>query len=97
MKETAKSQATFVVVAAIARSLLNLMMDKKWEGIEKLPAGGSSPLIPASSPVTASMMASVAAVSVALSRGRSANALRSTGSPTTTWDVLRGNRWNRFA
>jgi 1-acyl-sn-glycerol-3-phosphate acyltransferase len=40
VKETAKSQATFVVIAAIARSLLNVMMDKKWEGTEKLPAGG---------------------------------------------------------
>ena len=40
MKETAKSRATLAVVAAIVRSLLNLMMDKKWEGIENLPAGG---------------------------------------------------------
>ncbi len=40
MKETAKSQATFVVVAAIVRTLLNGMMNKKWEGLENLPAGG---------------------------------------------------------
>jgi 1-acyl-sn-glycerol-3-phosphate acyltransferase len=40
VKETAKSQATFVVIAAIVRTLLNLMMNKKWEGVEKLPAGG---------------------------------------------------------
>ena len=30
----------FVIIAGIARPLLNLMMNKKWEGIEKLPAGG---------------------------------------------------------
>ncbi|WP_285247631.1 lysophospholipid acyltransferase family protein [Pseudarthrobacter sp. efr-133-R2A-89] len=40
MKETAKSRATFVFIAGIARPLLNLMMAKKWEGTEKLPAGG---------------------------------------------------------
>lgn len=40
MKETAKSQATFVVVAAIVRTVLNAMMNKKWEGLENLPAGG---------------------------------------------------------
>lgn len=40
MKETAKSQATFVVVAGIVRPVMNLLMNKKWEGIEKLPAGG---------------------------------------------------------
>ncbi|MCE3244207.1 MAG: phospholipid/glycerol acyltransferase [Arthrobacter sp.] len=40
MKESAKSHITFVMIAAIARPLLNLMMNKKWEGTEKLPAGG---------------------------------------------------------
>jgi 1-acyl-sn-glycerol-3-phosphate acyltransferase len=40
VKETAKSHITFVMIAAIARPLLNLMMNKKWEGTEKLPAGG---------------------------------------------------------
>ena len=40
MKETAKSRATFVFIAGIARPLLNLMMSKTWEGTEKLPAGG---------------------------------------------------------
>lgn len=40
MKESAKSRATFVILAGIARPLLNLMMAKKWEGTEKLPAGG---------------------------------------------------------
>lgn len=40
MKETAKSQATLFVVAAIVRPLLNAMMNKKWEGLENLPAGG---------------------------------------------------------
>ena len=40
MKETAKSKATFVVVAGIVRPVMNLLMNKKWEGIEKLPAGG---------------------------------------------------------
>ncbi|WP_285243969.1 lysophospholipid acyltransferase family protein [Pseudarthrobacter sp. fls2-241-R2A-127] len=40
MKESAKSRATFVFIAGIARPLLNLMMAKKWEGTEKLPAGG---------------------------------------------------------
>lgn len=40
MKETAKSHITFVIIAGIARPLLNLMMSKKWEGLEKLPPGG---------------------------------------------------------
>jgi 1-acyl-sn-glycerol-3-phosphate acyltransferase len=40
VKESAKSHITFVMIAAIARPLLNLMMNKKWEGTEKLPAGG---------------------------------------------------------
>ncbi len=40
MKETAKSQGTFFVVAAIVRPVLNAMMNKKWEGLENLPAGG---------------------------------------------------------
>ena len=40
MKESAKSKATFVFIASIARPLLNLMMSKTWEGTEKLPAGG---------------------------------------------------------
>ncbi|MGK3649202.1 lysophospholipid acyltransferase family protein [Pseudarthrobacter enclensis] len=40
MKESAKSRATFVFIAGIARPLLNLMMAKKWEGLDKLPAGG---------------------------------------------------------
>jgi 1-acyl-sn-glycerol-3-phosphate acyltransferase len=40
VKESAKSRATFVFIAGIARPLLNLMMSKTWEGTEKLPAGG---------------------------------------------------------
>ncbi|WP_426996132.1 lysophospholipid acyltransferase family protein [Pseudarthrobacter sp. N5] len=40
MKESARSRITFVIIAAIARSSLNLMMNRKWEGTEKLPAGG---------------------------------------------------------
>lgn len=40
MKESAKSKATFVFIAGVARPLLNLMMSKTWEGTEKLPAGG---------------------------------------------------------
>jgi 1-acyl-sn-glycerol-3-phosphate acyltransferase len=40
VKESAKSQATLFVVAAIVRPLLNAMMNKKWEGLENLPAGG---------------------------------------------------------
>ncbi len=40
MKESAKSHATFVTVAAIIRPVMNLLMSKKWEGLEKLPAGG---------------------------------------------------------
>jgi 1-acyl-sn-glycerol-3-phosphate acyltransferase len=40
VKESAKSRATFVFIAGIARPLLNLMMAKKWEGTDKLPAGG---------------------------------------------------------
>ena len=40
MKETAKSQTTFVIVAGIVRPIMNILMRKKWEGLEKLPAGG---------------------------------------------------------
>ena len=40
MKESAKSHATFVVVAGIVRPVMNLLMRKKWMGLEKLPAGG---------------------------------------------------------
>ncbi|CAN7421513.1 lysophospholipid acyltransferase family protein [Arthrobacter sp. LjRoot14] len=40
MKETAKSRTTFVIVAGIVRPVMNLLMNKKWEGLEKLPAGG---------------------------------------------------------
>ena len=40
MKESAKSHITFVIVAGIVRPVLNLLMNKKWEGIENLPAGG---------------------------------------------------------
>lgn len=40
MKESAKSKATFVFIAAVVRPVLTLMMGKSWEGTEKLPAGG---------------------------------------------------------
>ncbi|WP_369744599.1 lysophospholipid acyltransferase family protein [Paenarthrobacter sp. AMU7] len=40
MKESAKSRATFVLLAGIARPLMNLLMAKKWEGVENLPSGG---------------------------------------------------------
>jgi 1-acyl-sn-glycerol-3-phosphate acyltransferase len=40
VKETAKSRITFVIVAGIVRPVMNLLMNKKWEGLEKLPAGG---------------------------------------------------------
>lgn len=40
MKESAKSHATFVAVAGIVRPVMNLLMNKKWEGLQKLPAGG---------------------------------------------------------
>ncbi|MFJ5958527.1 lysophospholipid acyltransferase family protein [Paenarthrobacter sp. NPDC092416] len=40
MKESAKSRATFMFLAGLARPLMNLLMAKKWEGLEKLPAGG---------------------------------------------------------
>jgi 1-acyl-sn-glycerol-3-phosphate acyltransferase len=40
VKETAKSRITFVIVAGIVRPTMNLLMNKKWEGLEKLPAGG---------------------------------------------------------
>ncbi|WP_427130769.1 lysophospholipid acyltransferase family protein [Pseudarthrobacter sp. S9] len=40
MKETAKSHITFVIVAGIVRPVMNLLMNKKWEGLDKLPAGG---------------------------------------------------------
>ncbi|MBD1540908.1 1-acyl-sn-glycerol-3-phosphate acyltransferase [Arthrobacter sp. IA7] len=40
MKESAKSHTTFVIIAGIVRPVLNLIMNKKWEGTDKLPAGG---------------------------------------------------------
>lgn len=40
MKESAKSHITFVIIAGIVRPVLNLIMNKKWEGTDKLPAGG---------------------------------------------------------
>lgn len=40
MKESAKSHVTFVTVAGIIRPVMNLLMGKKWEGLEKLPVGG---------------------------------------------------------
>jgi 1-acyl-sn-glycerol-3-phosphate acyltransferase len=40
VKETAKSRITFVIVAGIVRPVMNVLMNKKWEGLEKLPAGG---------------------------------------------------------
>ena len=40
MKESAKSHITFVVVAGIVRPVMNLLMRKKWLGLEKLPPGG---------------------------------------------------------
>ena len=40
MKEPATSHITFVIVAGIVRPVMNMLMRKKWEGIEKLPAGG---------------------------------------------------------
>jgi 1-acyl-sn-glycerol-3-phosphate acyltransferase len=40
VKETAKSRTTFVIVAGIVRPVMNLLMNKKWEGLDKLPAGG---------------------------------------------------------
>ncbi|MCP1414509.1 1-acyl-sn-glycerol-3-phosphate acyltransferase [Paenarthrobacter sp. A20] len=40
MKESAKSRATFIILAGLARPLMNILMAKKWEGIENLPRGG---------------------------------------------------------
>lgn len=40
MKESAKSAATFVGIAAIVRPVFNAMMNREWKGTEKLPAGG---------------------------------------------------------
>ena len=40
MKETAASHIAFALVAGIVRPAMNLLMKKKWEGLEKLPAGG---------------------------------------------------------
>ncbi|MFP3578442.1 lysophospholipid acyltransferase family protein [Arthrobacter sp. fls2-241-R2A-200] len=40
MKESAKSRATFILLAGLARPLMNALMAKKWEGTEKLPPGG---------------------------------------------------------
>ena len=60
-------------------------------------SGGCPPRRVASSSVMASMITFVASVSVALSSGRPAKALRSTGSPTSTREVFRGKTWNRLA
>jgi 1-acyl-sn-glycerol-3-phosphate acyltransferase len=40
VKESAKSRATFILLAGLARPLMNILMNKKWEGLEKLPQGG---------------------------------------------------------
>ncbi|MFF2843801.1 lysophospholipid acyltransferase family protein [Paenarthrobacter sp. NPDC057981] len=40
MKESATSRAVFTLLAGIARPAMNLLMAKKWEGLENLPAGG---------------------------------------------------------
>ncbi|OOP59936.1 1-acyl-sn-glycerol-3-phosphate acyltransferase [Arthrobacter sp. SRS-W-1-2016] len=40
MKESAQSRAMFAVLAGVARPLMNILMAKKWEGTEKLPARG---------------------------------------------------------
>ncbi|MBO1267023.1 lysophospholipid acyltransferase family protein [Arthrobacter cavernae] len=40
MKESAKSRAMFALLAGLARPLMNVLMAKKWEGTDKLPAGG---------------------------------------------------------
>ena len=40
MKDTARSRITFVIAAGIVRPAMNLLMAKKWIGLEKLPAGG---------------------------------------------------------
>jgi 1-acyl-sn-glycerol-3-phosphate acyltransferase len=40
VKEPAKSHITFVLTAGIVRPVMNVLMRKKWEGLEKLPAGG---------------------------------------------------------
>ncbi|MEZ2389171.1 lysophospholipid acyltransferase family protein [bacterium RCC_150] len=40
MNESAQSRAMFAFLAGIARPAMNVLMAKKWEGTEKLPAGG---------------------------------------------------------
>lgn len=40
MKESATSRITLFLVAVIVRPTLNLLMNKKWEGTDKLPPGG---------------------------------------------------------
>jgi 1-acyl-sn-glycerol-3-phosphate acyltransferase len=40
VKEPAKSHITFLITAGIVRPVMNVLMRKKWEGLEKLPAGG---------------------------------------------------------
>lgn len=40
MKESAKSRATFMLLAGLARPLMNVLMARKWEGVENLPPGG---------------------------------------------------------
>ena len=40
MKESAKSHATFEAFPGIVRPVMNLLINNKREGLEKLPAGG---------------------------------------------------------
>ncbi|MFZ3452642.1 lysophospholipid acyltransferase family protein [Arthrobacter sp. 7Tela_A1] len=39
MSESAKSRITFTLLATVVRPVLNLMMARRWEGIENLPKG----------------------------------------------------------
>lgn len=40
MKNSTTSRIMFVIMAGITRTLLNLVMNRKWEGTENLPPGG---------------------------------------------------------
>lgn len=39
MGESAKSRITFTLLASVVRPAMNLMMGRRWEGMENLPAG----------------------------------------------------------
>ena len=71
-------------------------VDWLWAEGSQRTSGGCPPRRVARSSVMASMITLVASVRVALSSGRPAKALRSTGSPTTRREVFRGKSVDPF-